>query len=35
MGYRLLGIYVVEKLKEMGLPCVVVVRDEGQLSCPP
>jgi hypothetical protein len=31
LGYKLLGIYLVEKLKEMGLPCVVVVRDESEL----
>jgi len=31
LGYKLLGIYVVEKLKEMGLPYIVIVRDESQL----
>jgi voltage-gated potassium channel len=31
LGYKLLGIYLVEKLKEMGLPHVVVVRDESEL----
>jgi len=31
LGYKLLGIYLVEKLKEMGLPYVVVVRDESLL----
>jgi Trk K+ transport system NAD-binding subunit len=31
MGYNLLGIYLVEKLKQMGLPYVVVVRDDSQL----
>jgi voltage-gated potassium channel len=31
LGYGLLGIYVVEKLKRMGIPCVVVVRDETKL----
>jgi Trk K+ transport system NAD-binding subunit len=31
LGYKLLGIYVVEKLTEMGLPYVVIVRDESQL----
>jgi len=32
LGYKLLGIYLVEKLKEMGLPYVVVVRDESLLA---
>ncbi|MGH9920202.1 MAG: potassium channel family protein [Nitrososphaerales archaeon] len=32
LGYELLGIYVVEKLKKMGLPHVVVVRDETKLA---
>ena len=31
MGYDVLGIYAVEKLKEMGLSCVVIVRDEALL----
>lgn len=31
MGYKFLGIYVVEKLKEMGVEFVVLVRDESQL----
>ena len=32
MGYGLLGVYVVEKLKEMGLQYVVIVRDESRLA---
>ncbi|MGH2638066.1 MAG: NAD-binding protein, partial [Rhabdochlamydiaceae bacterium] len=31
MGYDLLGVYVVDKLKEMGLSYVVIVRDESRL----
>ena len=31
LGYGLLGIYVVEKLKRMGIPYVVVVQDESLL----
>jgi voltage-gated potassium channel len=31
LGYNLLGIYLVEKLKRMGVPYVVIVRDESQL----
>lgn len=32
MGYDLLGLYAVEKLKEMGLSCVVIVSDEERLQ---
>ena len=35
LGYGLLGIYVVEKLKGMGIPYVVVVRDESLLAFAP
>ncbi|HZW58331.1 MAG TPA: NAD-binding protein [Nitrososphaerales archaeon] len=31
MGYKFVGIYVVEKLKEMKLEYVVLVRDETEL----
>jgi len=31
MGYKFLGMYVVERLKEMGVEFVVLVRDESQL----
>ncbi|MDG6925773.1 MAG: NAD-binding protein [Nitrososphaerota archaeon] len=31
MGYKFLGIYVAEKLREVGLEFVVLVRDEAQL----
>jgi len=31
MGYKFLGMYVVERLREMGLEFVVLVRDEAQL----
>lgn len=31
MGYKYLGMYVVERLREMGLEFVVLVRDESQL----
>ncbi|MEM0120830.1 MAG: NAD-binding protein [Thermoprotei archaeon] len=31
MGYKFLGMYVVERLREMGLEFVVLVRDESQL----
>jgi voltage-gated potassium channel len=31
MGYKFLGLYVVERLRELGVEFVVLVRDEGQL----
>jgi voltage-gated potassium channel len=31
MGYKFLGLYVVERLKALGTEFVVLVRDEGQL----
>jgi len=31
MGYKYLGLYVVERLKELGLEYVVLVRDESQI----